>query len=110
AVFCSRVLRASPLPVSYTLSLHALFRSLIGFNQEAIWDQACFKLHLFTKFFDFQGINNAVVIGEGTPSGIGVIWPEHGGSLVRRSEEHTSNSSHVSISYAVFCLKKKTVR
>src|SRR5438067_10061327 len=25
-----------------------------------------------------------------------------------RSEEHTSNSSHVSISYAVFCLKKKT--
>src|SRR5438309_3999595 len=25
----------------------------------------------------------------------------------RRSEEHTSNSSHSSISYAVFCLKKK---
>src|SRR5207253_6311744 len=25
-----------------------------------------------------------------------------------RSEEHTSNSSHVAISYAVFCLKKKT--
>src|SRR5207249_8071725 len=25
----------------------------------------------------------------------------------RRSEEHTSDSSHVSISYAVFCLKKK---
>src|SRR5438067_5956880 len=24
-----------------------------------------------------------------------------------RSEEHTSESSHVSISYAVFCLKKK---
>src|SRR5699024_12105889 len=24
-----------------------------------------------------------------------------------RSEEHTSDSSHVSISYAVFCLKKK---
>src|SRR5690349_23494276 len=24
-----------------------------------------------------------------------------------RSEEHTSNSSHVEISYAVFCLKKK---
>src|SRR3989442_5630563 len=24
-----------------------------------------------------------------------------------RSEEHTSNSSHVRISYAVFCLKKK---
>src|SRR5207249_10746387 len=26
-----------------------------------------------------------------------------------RSEEHTSNSSHVSISYAVFCLKKKNL-
>src|SRR5215510_11235157 len=25
----------------------------------------------------------------------------------RRSEEHTLNSSHVAISYAVFCLKKK---
>src|SRR5438067_8018346 len=29
------------------------------------------------------------------------------GDRVRRSEEHTLNSSHVSISYAVFCLKKK---
>src|SRR5690625_6537454 len=27
--------------------------------------------------------------------------------LVDRSEEHTLNSSHVAISYAVFCLKKK---
>src|SRR5699024_12397155 len=26
---------------------------------------------------------------------------------IGRSEEHTLNSSHVSISYAVFCLKKK---
>src|SRR5207249_7479455 len=31
-----------------------------------------------------------------------------GSAVVIRSEEHTSNSSHVSISYAVFCLKKKT--
>ncbi len=37
----------------------------------------------FHQIFRLQGINNAVVIGEGTPSGIGVIWPEHGGSLVR---------------------------
>src|SRR3712207_7818835 len=27
--------------------------------------------------------------------------------LKDRSEEHTSNSSHANISYAVFCLKKK---
>src|SRR3712207_7454410 len=26
-----------------------------------------------------------------------------------RSEEHTLNSSHATISYAVFCLKKKTI-
>src|SRR3712207_8946339 len=26
-----------------------------------------------------------------------------------RSEEHTSNSSHANISYAVFCLKKKKI-
>src|SRR5690349_24249013 len=29
------------------------------------------------------------------------------GARPPRSEEHTSNSSHVEISYAVFCLKKK---
>src|SRR5690242_20987407 len=29
------------------------------------------------------------------------------GTEALRSEEHTSNSSHMSISYAVFCLKKK---
>src|SRR3712207_7091858 len=28
-------------------------------------------------------------------------------NLINRSEEHTSNSSHANISYAVFCLKKK---
>src|SRR5579871_6959790 len=37
------------------------------------------------------------------------IRPAHSArrSLCRRSEEHTSDSSHVEISYAVFCLKKK---
>src|SRR3712207_7563236 len=30
-------------------------------------------------------------------------WP----AIVPRSEEHTLNSSHANISYAVFCLKKK---
>src|SRR5207249_10202793 len=31
----------------------------------------------------------------------------HDQRVVERSEEHSLNSSHVSISYAVFCLKKK---
>src|SRR5699024_11540451 len=34
-----------------------------------------------------------------SPDGLHISGP--------RSEEHTSESSHVSISYAVFCLKKK---
>ena len=29
------------------------------------------------------------------------------GAIIGRSEEHTLNSSHITISYAVFCLKKK---
>src|SRR5690606_41758190 len=43
-----------------------------------------------------------------TLGGIGwefVIFPH--GFQRARSEEHTSNSSHVKISYSVFCLKKK---
>src|SRR2546427_6156724 len=32
----------------------------------------------------------------------------HFGPFRIRSEEHTSNSSHSQISYAVFCLQKKT--
>src|SRR3712207_7768818 len=40
--------------------------------------------------------------GRGEPHGEVVV----GGPLVR-SEEHTLNSSHANISYAVFCLKKK---
>src|SRR5688572_31779714 len=31
-------------------------------------------------------------------------------TIRERSEEHTSNSSHSQISYAVFCLKKKKTR
>src|SRR5690606_38537377 len=34
------------------------------------------------------------------------FWFKDGVRIIR-SEEHTSNSSHVKISYAVFCLKKK---
>src|SRR5690625_7591017 len=34
--------------------------------------------------------------------------PGHEGAEQERSEEHTSDSSHVASSYAVFCLKKKS--
>src|SRR5207302_7814390 len=35
-----------------------------------------------------------------------LLWTDNTGHKPR-SEEHTSDSSHVKISYAVFCLKKK---
>src|SRR5690625_6494703 len=38
--------------------------------------------------------------------GLGAVNVQHGGRQPR-SEEHSLNSSHVAISYAVFCLKKK---
>src|SRR2546427_628612 len=43
------------------------------------------------------------IAGTGTPLFTGVAPARSA-----RSEEHTSNSSHSQISYAVFCLKKKT--
>src|SRR5690625_5821111 len=36
----------------------------------------------------------------------GVLRQERGQPVGARSEEHSLNSSHVAISYAVFCLKK----
>src|SRR5207302_2717224 len=40
-------------------------------------------------------------------AGPGPMWALAVPKLASRSEEHTLNSSHVKISYAVFCLKKK---
>src|SRR5438309_5575595 len=40
--------------------------------------------------------------------GTDIIHMHPAATCTVRSEEHTSNSSHSSISYAVFCLKKKT--
>src|SRR6266540_4640260 len=37
----------------------------------------------------------------------GLFAPAKTSRAVVRSEEHTSDSSHITISYAVFCLKKK---
>src|SRR5207245_8078099 len=42
---------------------------------------------------------------------VGLARAVHAGPIAAlRSEEHTLNSSHGSISYAVFCLKKKQER
>src|SRR5207245_9651052 len=44
------------------------------------------------------------------PFGVKRAESAAGSGLALRSEEHTLNSSHGSISYAVFCLKKKKRR
>src|SRR5438309_4276352 len=49
-----------------------------------------------------DGAELVVVHAQGSGHGQGREDPGHD-----RSEEHTSESSHSSISYAVFCLKKK---
>src|SRR5690554_6957157 len=57
---------------------------------------SCFSISTFNSFRATDKCHFEV------PSDISII------SL--RSEEHTSNSSHVRISYAVFCLKKKITK
>src|SRR5256885_3203690 len=50
-----------------------------------------------------------IFLAEPTPGGVPVAMTSPGRSVMMlRSEEHTSEPSHLVISYAVFCLKKKT--
>src|SRR5438876_8987109 len=49
----------------------------------------------------------APVVGAGVAAVVAGADDEASGRATTRSEEHTSDSSHPSISYAVFCLKKK---
>src|SRR3712207_8472717 len=54
---------------------------------------------------DFTAYTRLVWLRNGDPQSIDVNW--FPAQNYPRSEEHTSNSSHANISYAVFCLKKK---
>src|SRR5437763_6658338 len=56
------------------------------------------------SFYAVTGLSRAQFGYEQSASGRYVY---EGSITYRRSEEHTSNSSHRCISYAVFCLKKK---
>src|SRR5699024_12633691 len=76
------LLMIRPPPISTLFPYTTLFRSIL-----------------------FQGLKNLIDL-------FGVVRRQR--KVIRttirkdRSEEHTLNSSHVSISYAVFCLKKKS--
>src|SRR5690625_2097087 len=50
-------------------------------------------------------VDQRVVLVSGQ-QGVPLAAPDRLNDVPARSEEHTSNSSHVATSYAVFCLKK----
>src|SRR5690606_41220136 len=106
---CQRHVRCTVLPLtlparqSSTLFPYTtVFRSIEAAGGKAIWVQADVSdPKAVSRLFDacekeFGGVDVAV-------ANAGIM---HLGAF-SRSEEHTLNSSHVKISYAVFCLKKK---
>src|SRR5205807_7442687 len=94
-----------------TLSLH---------DALPIWDVATMyraasdseEVEVGGDFYDFFDTDDGWIVLLGDVTGRGVeaasmtSLVRHGARFVR-SEEHTSESSHLVISYAVFCLKKK---
>src|SRR5688500_19956497 len=88
------------LPTSKLFPYTTLFRSVVGpsdtRNRLAVTGQAAD--HLARRHLD-QGQSAPLVTDERGPA-VG---------RYRRSEEHTSELSHLVISYAVFCLKKKII-
>src|SRR5438477_8479633 len=84
---------------------------------------AVFRIHIGRKFCALRNYHDAEIASPGMPQADGLsnfidieevaetIRLRHARgryfSIVVRSEEQRLNSSHMSISYAVFCLKKK---
>src|SRR5207249_10957429 len=93
----------------YTLSLHD---ALPIYNYGGTIGGPIFKNRTFF-FFDYDGLTQTGLdtTRAGVPSDaeragdFGELCAANGGTLDRKSTR--LNSSHVSISYAVFCLKKK---
>src|SRR5207249_6950986 len=94
-----------------TLSLHDALPicAVVSLTQAAQWADA-FKVRLA---LEFRGRNTfcasldtaLALIAECGQANVGVNFDVFHYYTGPRSEEHTSESSHVSISYAVFCLK-----
>src|SRR5437773_8326389 len=82
---------AAPPTAIYTLSLHdALPISVAGVD----WVINMWGFGTLTPFAAWAATGRPLDAGHALVEGT-------------RSEEHTLNSSHITISYAVFCLKKK---
>src|SRR5690606_42131802 len=91
----SRILRSSPL-----FPFTTLFRSHLG----QVTDFVVVIEHHATVAGDAEVLQQHVA---GKYVGSGQLLDRHA-VVVERSEETRLNSSHVKISYAVFCLKKKS--
>src|SRR3712207_8477032 len=88
----------------YTLSLHDALPIFWTFLDRFAFGLAASAVVWLTGGLEaaivLHAANNVVVFLLAGSLGEGVATES-------RSEEHTSNSSHANISYAVFCLKKK---
>src|SRR5688572_32701231 len=88
-------------PRSTLFPYTTLFRSALGMALYHLW-------------IAFVGPPNALVLRSVhvgfalTLAFLAIPWRK--GAESDRSEEHSLNSSHSQISYAVFCLKKKTIK
>src|SRR5437660_6816578 len=89
-----------------------LYLQLISYKDPAVYSAIfwIYSLMMFTTPFIiyssvFSGIYTFAYRHGRTPKAVPLpLYPD---PRSRRSEEHTSELSHVAISYAVFCLKKK---
>src|SRR5207249_12311272 len=100
-----------PSPHLYTLSLHDALPICL---RQARRDAIDHRRHVVEVSEDLR-LRLDLLPGHGDPVRARPALPDHHGRLHPRSEVHLGdrkstrlNSSHVSISYAVFCLKKKT--
>src|SRR5690606_41438738 len=99
--------KAPPPTEIYTLSLHdALPISVVGDTVDALSEPdraALRKLAVFERGFDASG---ALAVADATPRQL--LHLRESAVLQQDRKSTRLNSSHVKISYAVFCLKKKT--
>ena len=95
---------------SYTKLLqgegYEVFSAFNGKDLLSLFERLQYDFDLIISDVRIPGLEN-FDIGDYVALQSGDFIPIIGIAVYPRSEEHTSNSSHITISYAVFCLKKK---
>src|SRR5204862_8237665 len=95
---------AAPRPVLYTLSLHDALP--ICPTVVIVFDAVQDMITIVTPVRGEAGIAAAAAFNRATER-LSAIVDALGGTIERDRKSTRLNSSHVEISYAVFCLKKK---